>query len=306
LSYDVHTETDGCPGAVRPDGGQADLLPTPDRTRLATSVRVTHDLYVEQSICSYEQVLSSDRQAVIVRELRARGRVTVTEIAGIAGCSEMTVRRDLDVLARDGVVRRVRGAAVSALIGEETPFPVRLRAASAAKQRIGQVAAGMLADGETVVIDSGTTALAVATALTERRLTVLPLSLHAATALAGRPGIRLVLPGGDLRPTELAFVGPLTEYALDQLRFDAVVLGCCGLSARDGLTGHDVAESAVKRAAIRAAGRVIAVADGTKWGTTAFSRICPTEQVDLAVTDDEAPAELVAAFTAAGVEVVRA
>lgn len=249
---------------------------------------------------------SADRQSVIVRELRSRGRVSVTEIAGLTGCSEMTVRRDLDALARDGVIRRVRGAAISALIGAETPFPVRRRTAAEAKRRIGRAAAALVADGETVVVDSGTTALEVATALAGRRLTVLPLSLPAATALAGSPGIRLVMPGGDVRPTELAFVGPLTEHALDLLRFDAVILGCCGLSVRDGLTGHDVAESAVKRAAIRAAARVIVVADASKWGTTAFSRLCPTEQVDVVVTDDAADDELVRAVANTGVEVVRA
>ncbi len=247
---------------------------------------------------------SSDRQAAILRELRTRGRVTVPEIARLARCSEMTVRRDLDTLARDGLVRRVRGAAVSALIGEETPFPVRRRAAVDAKRRIGLAAAGLLADGQTVVVDGGTTALEAAAALTDRQLTVLPLSLHTANALVGSNGIRVVMPGGDLRPTELAFVGPLTEYALDVLRFDAVVLGCCGLTSSDGPTGHDVAESAVKRAAIRAAARVIVVADASKWGATAFARICTPDQIDVIVTDADAPADQLAEFRAAGVEVL--
>ncbi len=247
---------------------------------------------------------SSERHELILRELRARGRVTVPEIAGLTGCSEMTVRRDLDVLAHDGLLRRVRGAAVSALTGEETPFPVRRRAAADAKRRIGKVVADLLEDGETLVLDSGTTALEVAGRLADRRLTVLPLSLHTAVALAAAPEIRLVLPGGDVRPTELAFVGPITEYALDVMRFDTAVLGCCGLTVRDGPTGHDLAEASVKRAAIRASARVIVVADGSKWGTTAFSRICPPGEIDLLVTDDQAPEEQVRQFRAAGVEVV--
>ncbi|MEQ7128853.1 DeoR/GlpR family DNA-binding transcription regulator [Actinopolymorpha sp. B11F2] len=249
---------------------------------------------------------SSDRQGVILAELRARDRVTVPEIARLVGCSEMTVRRDLDALARDGLVRRVRGAAVSALTGEETPFPVRSRAGVEPKRRIGRAAANLLRDGETVVIDGGTTALEVAQACRDRRLTVVPLSMHTANALTGAAGIRLVLPGGDLRPTELAFVGPLTEHAMDLLRFDAVVLGCCGITARDGLTGHDLAESTVKRAAIRAAKRVIVVADASKWGATAFSRICAPDQIDVIVTDPEAPAEQVAAFRTSGTEIVSA
>jgi DeoR/GlpR family transcriptional regulator of sugar metabolism len=245
------------------------------------------------------------RHDLILRELRDRGRVTVPEIAELTGCSEMTVRRDLDVLAHDGLLRRVRGAAVSALTGEETPFPVRKRAATDAKRRIAKAAAALLEDGETLVLDGGTTALEVAGKLGDRRLTVLPLSLHTATALAGAPEIRLVMPGGDVRPTELAFIGPITNYALDMMRFDTAILGCCGLTVRDGLTGHDLAESSVKRAAIRASARVIVVADGSKWGTTAFSRICPPGDIDVLVTDDQAPEEQVRQLRAAGVEVLR-
>jgi DeoR/GlpR family transcriptional regulator of sugar metabolism len=249
---------------------------------------------------------SLERHALILRELRARGRVTVPEIAELTGCSDMTVRRDLDTLAQDGLLRRVRGAAVSSLTGEETPFPVRRRAAVDAKRQIARAAADLLDDGETVILDGGTTALEVARQLAGRRLTVLPLSLHTATALAEAPDVRLVLPGGDVRPTELALVGPITEYALDMMRFDTAVLGCCGLSARDGLTGHDLAESAVKRAVIRAATRVIVVADGSKLGTTTFGRICDTTAIDTLITDDQAPDEQVSQFRAAGVEVVLA
>ncbi|WP_073483616.1 DeoR/GlpR family DNA-binding transcription regulator [Streptoalloteichus hindustanus] len=247
---------------------------------------------------------SSDRQEMILRALREADRVSVTELAALTGCSEMTIRRDLDALERDGLLRRVRGGAVSALTGEETPFPVRGRQHVAAKRRIAAAVAELVDDGESLVLDSGTTAVEVARLLRDRRLTVLPLCLHSATVLAGAERVRLLLPGGDVRPTELAFTGPLTEHAFRQLRFDTLVLGCCGITARDGVTAHDLAEGQVKRAAVAASSRVIAVADGSKLGRTSFGRVCGLEEVDLVVTDVDAPAEQVEALRAAGVEVL--
>ncbi|MBP2472742.1 DeoR/GlpR family transcriptional regulator of sugar metabolism [Crossiella equi] len=215
----------------------------------------------------------------------------------------MTIRRDLDVLEREGLLRRVRGAAVSMLAGEETPFGVRVRRHVEAKRRIGAEVASLLDDGESVVLDSGTTALEVARAATARRLTVLPLSLHIATALDGADDVHLVVPGGDVRKPEQAFIGPLTEYALDRMRFDTLVLGCCGVSAPDGVTAFDLAESQVKRAALRASARVVAAVDSSKLGRRAFARVCALTALDVLVTDTDAPAAEVDRLTEAGVEV---
>src|SRR5690606_28338528 len=132
------------------------------------------------------------------------------ELAARHGVSEMTIRRDLDELARQGVVRRIRGGALSLLLrGEEPPFGVREREAVEEKRRIAAEIADLIADGEAVLLDGGTTTLETARALRDRRLTVLPLSLHAAQELSTAPRIRLVLPGGEVRPGELNFVGPL-------------------------------------------------------------------------------------------------
>src|SRR5690606_4441598 len=123
---------------------------------------------------------SSDRLRAIIEALRVNDTVSVTELAAQHAVSEMTIRRDLDELARQGVVRRVRGGAMSLLLrGEEPPFGVREREAVEAKRRIGAVVASLIADGEAVLLDGGTTALEVARALRERRLTVMPLALQA-------------------------------------------------------------------------------------------------------------------------------
>ncbi|WP_158848959.1 DeoR/GlpR family DNA-binding transcription regulator [Saccharothrix deserti] len=243
------------------------------------------------------------RHEKILQRLRGGERVAVGTLAELVGASEMTVRRDLDALEREGLLRRVRGAAVSMLTGEETPYAARSRQRLEAKRRIGGAVAELLDDGETVVLDSGSTTLEVARKLTDRRMTVLTLSLHSADALRGAEQVRLVLPGGDIRPGELAFVGPLTEHAFTVMRFDTMVLSSCGLSARNGVSAHDLAESAVKKAGVEASARVVAAIDSSKFGRTAFGRVCPVEWIDVLVTDSDAPEDEVSRLREAGVEV---
>ncbi|MFD9740293.1 DeoR/GlpR family DNA-binding transcription regulator [Umezawaea sp. NPDC059074] len=246
---------------------------------------------------------SEKRHELILGSLRNGERVTVAALAELIGCSEMTVRRDLDTLERDDLLRRVRGAAVGMLTSEETPFAARSKHRIDVKRRIALAVSELIDDGESIVIDGGSTTVEAARLLTTRRLTVLPLTLHVANALMGADRVRLVLPGGDLRPGELSFVGPLTEYAFDVMRFDTMVLGSCGLSVRNGISAHDLLEGAVKKAAVTASARVIAAIDSSKFGRTAFGRVCPVEALDVLVTDEDAPADEVAALREAGVEV---
>ncbi|GIH97897.1 DeoR/GlpR family DNA-binding transcription regulator [Planobispora siamensis] len=247
---------------------------------------------------------SSDRLRAIMSALRVGDSVSVAELAVRHAVSEMTIRRDLDELAQQGVVRRVRGGAVSLLLrGEEPPFGVREHESVEAKRRIAAEVAALLADGEAVLLDSGTTCLEIARVIRDRRLTVLPLSLQSAHELSAAPRIRLVLPGGEVRPGELNFTGPLTEGTIRSLRFDTAVIGCCGLSAEHGLTTHDLAEVAVKQAAIASARRVIAAADSGKSTRTAFGAVCPADRLDVVVTDTALPPSEHDALTAAGVTV---
>jgi DeoR/GlpR family transcriptional regulator of sugar metabolism len=241
---------------------------------------------------------------MITDAVRATGRSSVAELAEATGASEMTIRRDLEVLADQGVLERYRGGARSLLLrGQEPPFALRAQDDLPAKQRIATEVAAMIADGESVVLDSGTTCLEVARALHHRRLTVVPLSLHAANALVGAPQLTLLFPGGQPRPGELALTGPLTEASLSSLRFDTAILGCCGLTAADGLTAYDLADAAVKRAAIASSRRVIAVTEAAKLSRTALAFVTPASALHAVVTDQDAPDEETEALTAAGVTV---
>jgi len=248
---------------------------------------------------------SGDRHAQIVRQLQVAGRVEVGELAARFATSEVTVRRDLDELATVGVLRRVRGGAVNLLMrGQELPFAMRELESSGAKAGIGEAVAGMLRDGEAVVLDTGTTTLAVARSLAGRRLTVMTLSLHAVGPLSTNSSITLMVPGGTARYGELSLTGPMTQADIAELRFDTAVLSCCGLSVSNGVTGHDLGDVAVKRAAMAASARTILVADSAKFARTALALICPADRIDVLVTDPEAPDEDVAALRQAGVQVL--
>jgi DeoR family transcriptional regulator, fructose operon transcriptional repressor len=247
---------------------------------------------------------SIDRLRHITEATRRSGQLSVTELAELTGASEMTIRRDLETLADQGVLERYRGGARSLLLrGEEPPFMLRADEAVAAKQRIAADIAGLIADGESVVLDSGTTCLEVARALRNRRVTIMPLSLHAANALVGAPHVKLLLPGGEPRPGELAMTGPLAEASLAALRFDTAIIGPCGLNTENGLTAHDLADAAIKRAAINSARRVIAAADASKFSRTALAFVVPVTAFDAIVTEETAPANEIEALTAAGVTV---
>ncbi|UQA90888.1 DeoR/GlpR family DNA-binding transcription regulator [Streptomyces halobius] len=247
---------------------------------------------------------STDRLTQITDAVRAAGRIGVAELAGLTGASEMTIRRDLEVLADQGVVERYRGGARSLLLrGDEPPFALRAREGLETKRRIAAEVAGLIADGESVVLDSGTTCLEVAGALEQRRLTVMPLSLHAVNALTGASQLTLLVPGGRPRSGELALTGPLTAASLAALRFDTAVIGCCGLTAKGGLTAYDLDDAAVKHAAIASARRVIAVAEGAKLSRTALAFVAPAAGLHAVVTDESAPNDETDALATAGVTV---
>jgi DeoR/GlpR family transcriptional regulator of sugar metabolism len=247
---------------------------------------------------------ANERLGALVELLQRNGRVEVANVAEAFGTAEMTIRRDLDRMVAMGMARRVRGGAISQLMrGEELPFAMRAIERTEAKARIGAAVGGVLRDGEAVLLDSGSTAIKVAEALGDRRLTVMPMSLHIAQALSGSDSVRMLIPGGEIRPGELAMVGPLALASIRALRFDTVVLGCCGLS--DGrVTAYDLGDASVKQAMLASSARVILAADSSKFRQTAMAVVCDAVAVDMVVTDSEAPTDDVDALRASGIEVL--
>jgi len=248
------------------------------------------------------------RRELVLDLLERKDRVTVAEVSALTEVSEMTVRRDLEALEREGALKRVHGGAISAVSSSyEPPFFVRAQRARAVKERIGQVAAGLLGEGETVILDVGTTTLEVAESLRGRsHITVLTPSLRAAEVLADESGIRLMVTGGVVRSGERSLVGDHAERAFADLRFDTFVMGVGGIEAQAGLTEFNLDDARVKRAALARARRCVVVADSSKLGRVAFAGICSLEQVDVLVTDAQAAPDDLAPLEAADVEVILA
>ena len=245
---------------------------------------------------------NADRHRLIAQAVKDSGRATVPELAELTGASEMTIRRDLDTLAAQGVLERFRGGARTLLLrGEEPPFALRVHEGVDAKRRIAAEVSRLIGDGETVLLDSGTTCLEVARLLHGRPVTVMPLSLQAIHVLSDAPArTTLMVPGGRPRSGEGALTGPLALASLTALRFDTAVLGCCGLSAAEGLTAYDLDDAAVKKAIVACTRRVIAAADGSKLGRTAHAYVGPSALLYTLVTDTTAPAGEVAALEETG------
>jgi DeoR/GlpR family transcriptional regulator of sugar metabolism len=226
------------------------------------------------------------RRRALAAAVRGGNQVPIRQLAADLDCSEMTIRRDLDVLARDGVLRRIHGGAVGAdLRADEVPYAVRVFEAIDAKTSIAKAVAALISDGETVALDSGTTAGAVANALRGRSITLLPLGLRTLVDLAHDERVHLIAPGGDVRPGELVVTGDLAEVAFERLCFDTFILGCCGIDEQHGVTTHVPSDARVKRAAVASARRTIAVADATKLGAVAFGHVCDLAAIDRLVTE---------------------
>jgi DeoR/GlpR family transcriptional regulator of sugar metabolism len=246
----------------------------------------------------------TERRAALLSLLHEAGRVEVSDAAERFGTAEMTIRRDLDALVDQGAARRVRGGAISLLLrGEEPPFAVRAVAGADRKRRIAQAVVDLLSDGESVVLDSGTTALEVAKLLPGRQVTVMPMSLPAAQALAPSGSVRLLMPGGEVRAGELSLVGPLAIASIEALRFDTAVLSCCGMAGGQ-VTAHDIGDAAVKKAMRASAARTVLVADSSKFGRAAMAVVCRVDEVDVLVTDRSVPKNVAREVRDQGIELL--
>lgn len=251
---------------------------------------------------------AAERHEEILARARANGRVEVGALAEELGVTVETVRRDLTALERLGVVRRVHGGAlpVERLTLEPT-LATRESQQSEQKRRIAARAVQEIPRGASVLLDSGTTTVAIADLLpVDMELTVVTNSIAIAATLADRPGIELMMLGGRVRYRTGAAVGSWTTLALRDIYADVAFLGANGFSVERGFTTPDQAEAAAKMAMTNASRRVIMVADATKAGQVHLHRFATAEQVAMLLTDAGLDDDTAEDFDAAGVEVVRA
>lgn len=234
------------------------------------------------------------------------GEVTVVDLAQRFAVSEMTIRRDLEALEADGTAKRVRGGAISAVSRSyEPPRSLRTVEAAPAKRAIGEAAAALVGEGESLVIDSGTTTLELAKALHGRRgVTVVTPSLLVAAELGNEPDMRILVTGGQLRHGEMSLVGTDAENFFSDVNCDVAFIGIGGIDVERGLTEYNLDDTQVKRAAIASARRCVVLADASKVGRVAFATVAALSRVDVLVTDAPADDPLPRALTDQGAEIV--
>jgi DeoR family transcriptional regulator, aga operon transcriptional repressor len=232
----------------------------------------------------------------------------VSDLAAHFGISEVTVRSDLDALAGEGRLRRVRGGAIAGTPAPEMRYEEVVSQRASEKSRIGRAAASRVADGETVLLDVGTTTTEVARALlgrpSLRDVVVVTNSLTIAWELeAAIPRFTVVITGGTLRPLQHSLVEPLGGAILDQLHGHTLFLGCTGIDAEHGITNVNLPEAGMKRRLVQAAERVIVVADGSKVGRVTLARVCGIGEIDGLITDASADPAVLAVLRDRGVDV---
>ncbi|TAM16380.1 MAG: DeoR/GlpR transcriptional regulator, partial [Rhodanobacter sp.] len=218
-----------------------------------------------------------------------------------------TIRGDLEALARNAAIVRSHGGAVPALADEvDTPLSIKETHNQAEKRRIGQAAARLVEDGETIILDSGSTTIEIARALRSRKwreLTVITNGLHIALELGAIPAIRVMVTGGLLRPSSYSLVGPGAEQALARLSADRLFLGVDGIDPVVGVTTPDPHEAALNALMISVSRETIGVFDSSKFGRRSLSVIAPLSRLDGIISDAGAGADCLSALDAAGVKV---
>ena len=258
-----------------------------------------------------------DGRSAVERRLRMRllaersGFVSVADLAERLGVSVVTVRSDLDQLAAEGSVQRVRGGAIpSAAKPGERSLEEGLAAAAEEKAAIGREAATSVSSGESVILDVGTTPLAIAHALVAREelrdITVITNGLSTALALEPAiPRFTVVVTGGTLRPLQHSLVEPLASEMLERIRADVVFVGCTGVHPRAGVTNVNLPEATLKRRMLQAAARRVVVADSRKLGVVDLGRVAGADEFDLLLTGGAAEAGVVAELEESGLAVTR-
>lgn len=250
-------------------------------------------------------MLAEERRRRIADTVRAHGAASVADLASVLETSEITVRRDLRSLARDGLLVRTHGGAVvPGGIAHEASYAEKATQAAEEKAAIARLAAAMVRPGDSILLGPGTTTLALARLLVNwPELTVVTNSLLVAQALLPAPRVEVIITGGTLRRSIHALVGPGTEDSLRALRATQAFISGNGLTVERGLSTPSQLVAASDRAIAAAAQRTVVLADHTKIGKDTMFQTIPLDGIGVLITDSLADAGELAALRDAGVEV---
>jgi DeoR/GlpR family transcriptional regulator of sugar metabolism len=245
---------------------------------------------------STERLFLEERLDQIVALLQDQGRVSVGELGERFGVSAVTIRHDLATLEQQGHLLRTHGGAVPAPLASSEPaaFAQRKKQHQAEKERIGQAAAAIVRDGDSIALDASTTAWQIARNLKDRReLVIVTNGLFVALEFLESPDVTVIMPGGSLRTASASLVGQQGAQILEGYHVQKAFFGAGGFTLEEGLTDTNVYEVELKRRMLEHSKEVIAVVDSTKWGQVAFAALATIDQLDHVITDDNAPPAMV-------------
>ncbi len=250
---------------------------------------------------------ATERQKLIVDALKDYGRVQIDDLVKSVGVSAVTIRNDLAQLEQAHLLRRVRGGAIAAFTSRHDgddglSMPTRLKE----KERIVSAAVEMIRDGETMFMSSGSTADLLAANIPSmiKDLVVVTNSINVARILAGHGGVTVIVTGGTLRPKSNSLVSPLGDVLLREINADLALLSASGVHETRGFTNSSWAEAEVTKAMVRAAKRVVFMADYTKINHIASARIVELGRADTLITNKAVPTDFMKAARQKGLEIV--
>ncbi len=256
--------------------------------------------------CGPGTLFAEERQRSVLERLRQKGKVTVEELTHAFRVSPPTIRADLSRLESEGLLQRTHGGAIA--VGNtlyEPTYSERAVLRQSEKHAIAAAAAGLVNDGETVMIDAGTTCHEIALALKDfRKLTVVTNSIASAEALSGNDGIDTILIGGIIQSRRRATLGALATDFLDQIQCDKAFVAMSGVDVDAGFTVVDFDAAQLKRKMLEKCKQAVAVADSSKIGQICFAFVAPLRAADVFVTDSGISSESRSAIADAGIELV--
>ncbi len=250
-------------------------------------------------------MLNEERRRAILDLLKRDGRVLVGDLARHFDTSQVTIRKDLEVLDAQGVVHRTHGGALPAHEGalEDPSLREKEKLHRKEKLHIASAAARLVSEGQVVILDSGTTTTAIAHALRNfRNLTIVTNSVNIAAELSGA-NVEVILTGGTLRKNSFSLVGPIAEDTLRRLNADILFLGVDGFDVLYGLSTPNLLEAKVNRVMVEVSRRTVAVCDSSKFGRRSLSLIAPPIALHQVITDHGIPKADLRALKKAGIEV---
>lgn len=249
-------------------------------------------------------MLAVERRNLILEKLQDERKVVVSELSTLFDVSEETIRRDLDKLDQQGLaIKSYGGAVLNENAGLDMPFNVRKKRNTRGKQEIAELVSGLIQEGEHIIVDPSTTAVAIVKALKSRKkLTVITSSIEVLVELSDVTGWDIICTGGTLKDNYLTLVGSRATEVINSFYADKVILSCKGIDLERGITDANEMLSQLKQTMLRSAKQRIVAADYTKFGNVAFSRICELCDIDMVVTDRKPAREWMDYFAEKGIE----